>query len=234
MPNKKIQNCGELAWLCGIVLCSLGLCLSARSGLGVSMIVAPAYNIYLKVSQYLPWFTLGMAQYMFQGLLIIATSLAVHRFKLKYLLCFLTAVIHGVAVDLWRLVIGSGVAETLTMKIFFCASGAIATSIAVALMLRTYLPQEVYELFVKEVADKYSFSVNKTKWVFDISSLVLGIVLMLVLFKEFSTQIIGVGTIVLTFLNTPLITLFGRIFDKFVSFKPRFKSFYETFERIMD
>ena len=234
MPNKKIQNCGEIAWLCGIVLCSLGVCLSTRSGLGVSMIVAPAYNIYLKVSKYLPWFTLGMSQYMFQGLLIIVTTLCVRHFKLKYLLCFLTAVIHGLAVDGWRLVIGSRVAETLPMQIFFCATGAVATALAISLMLRTYLPQEVYELFVKEVADKYSFSINKTKWVFDISALALGIVLMLVLFKEFSTQIIGVGTIVLTFLNTPLITLFGRIFDKYVSFEPALKKFYNVFEKIMD
>ncbi len=234
MPNKKIQNCGEIAWLCGIVLCSLGLCLSTRSGLGVSMIITPAYNIYLKVSESLPWFTLGMAQYMFQGLLIVATSLAVRRFKLKYLLCFLTAVIHGMAVDLWRLVIGSDVAETMPMRIFFCASGAVASALAIALMLRTYLPQEVYELFVKEVADKYSFSVNKTKWVFDILSLFLGIILMLILFKGFYTQIIGVGTIVLTFLNTPLITLFGRIFDRYISFGPALKSFHRVFERVMD
>ncbi len=234
MLNKKIQNCGEIAWLCGIVLCSLGVCLSTRSGLGVSMIVAPAYNIYLKVSQYLPWFTLGMAQYMFQGILVIATTLCVRRFKLKYLLCFFTAVIHGMAVDLWRLLIGSAVADTLPMQILFCASGAVATSFAVALMLRTYLPQEVYELFVKEVSDKYSFSVNKTKWVFDISSLLLGIVLMLILFKVFSTQIIGIGTIILAFLNAPFITLFGKILDKYVSFDPALKTFNSVFQKVMD
>ena len=234
MRIKKIQNCGEIAWLCGIILCSLGVCLSTRSGLGVSMIVAPAYNIYLKVSQTLPWFTLGMAQYMFQGILIVVTTIVVRRFKLKYLLCFLTAVIHGIAVDLWRLLLGSSVAETLPMKIFFCASGAVATALAIALMLRTYLPQEVYELFVKEVADKFSFSVNKLKWAFDISSMVLGIVLMLVLFKSFSTQIIGIGTVVLTFLNAPLITLFGRMFDKYLSFEPALKTFNSVFQKVMD
>ena len=51
--GKKIKRGAELAWLFGIILCPLGVCLSAKSGLGVSMVVAPAYVLYLKLSQYL-------------------------------------------------------------------------------------------------------------------------------------------------------------------------------------
>ena len=234
MQLKKLNNCGELAWVVGIILCSLGVCLSTKSGLGVSMIVAPAYVLHLKISQFLPWFSLGMAEYTFQGLLIIVAALTLRRFKLKYILCFLTAVIHGFAVDAWRSIIGSEIAQTILEKGVYCALGAIVTGFAVALMLRTYLPQEVYELVVKETADKYSFSMNKVKWAYDISSLILGIALMLVLFKTFSFEIIGIGTLVLTVINAPLIAFFGKMLDRVVSFEPAFKTFYNKFEKIMD
>ena len=234
MQSKKIQHFGEIAWLIGVVLCSLGVSLSAKSGLGVSMVIAPAYVLHLRFSQVFPWFTLGMAEYTFQGLLIIATALVIRRFKLKYLLCFFTAVIHGFAVDMWRSLIGSGIAQTVIEKGVYCALGTVVTAFAISLMLRTYLPQEVFELVVKEVSDKYSFSMNKVKWVYDISSLVLGIVLMLALFKTFSLEIIGIGTLILTVINAPLIAFFGKILDKMISFDPALKLFNSKFEKIMD
>ncbi len=234
MQNKKIKHFAEAAWLLGIVLCSLGVSLSVKSGLGVSMIVAPAEVLYVKISQTLPWFTLGMAEYTLQGVLVVLTAIVLRRFKLKYPLCFLTAVIHGFAVDTWRSIIGAEMAQTALEKGLYCAGGALITAFAIALMLRTYLPQEVFELVVKEIAQKYSFSMNKVKWVYDISSLLLGIILMLVLLKGFSFEIIGIGTLILTFVNAPLIALFGRLLDKFVSFDPAFKGFYSNFEKFLN
>ena len=228
--DKKIKNFAEGAWVLGIIFCSLGVCLSAKSGLGVSMVIAPAYIIYSKISQFLPWFTLGMAEYSFQGILIILTSVVLKRFKLKYPLSFLTSVIHGLAVDAWRLVIGSEISDALWERGLYCALGAVITAFAIAFMLRTYLPQEVYELVVKEISEKFKFSVNKVKWVYDISSLAFAIVLMFVLFGGFSFEMVGIGTLILTFINTPLIALFGKIVDKFIGFEPLFKSLYQRFE----
>ena len=234
MQNKKIKNFSEAAWLFGIIFCSLGVSLSAKSGLGVSMVVAPAYVLYVKISQYLSFFTLGMAEYTLQGILILITAVVLRRFKFKYPLCFLTAVIHGFAVDIWRSIIGSDIANTVLEKGLYCISGALITAFAIALMLRTYLPQEVYELVVKEISEKYGWSINRVKWIYDISSLVLAIGLMLVLFTEFSFEMVGIGTIILTVINTPFITFFGKLLDKFLSFEPAFKTFNLKFEKILD
>ena len=70
MNNKK-GNFAELAYVMGMILCPLGVCLSAKSGFGVSMVVAPAYVLYLRISETLPWFTFGKSEYIFQGLLLI-------------------------------------------------------------------------------------------------------------------------------------------------------------------
>ena len=69
--NSKKGNFAELAYVMGMILCPLGVCLSAKSGFGVSMVVAPAYVLYLRISETLPWFTFGKSEYIFQGLLLI-------------------------------------------------------------------------------------------------------------------------------------------------------------------
>lgn len=232
--KNKITRVSEAAWLVGIILCGLGVSLSVKSDLGVSMVIAPAYIIYLKLSEFIPWLTLGMAEYSMQGILIIVTSLVLRRFKLKYLLCFFTAVIHGVVVDIWGRILSPIVCETVLQRSVCCLLGAVVTATAISLMLRTYLPQEVYELVVKEISDKFGFSVNRVKWIYDISSLAIGIILMLSLFYKFSFDMIGVGTLFLTVFNTPLITLAGKLFDKAFSFTPAFPKFFEKFDKIMN
>ena len=93
--NSKKGNFAELAYVMGMILCPLGVCLSAKSGFGVSMVVAPAYVLYLRISETLPWFTFGKSEYIFQGLLLILLGIAVRRFKWKYLLSFVTAFLYG-------------------------------------------------------------------------------------------------------------------------------------------
>ena len=80
MKRKKIFY-AEMAYVAGIVLLALGTALMERADYGMSMVVAPAYIIHLKLSQYLPWFSFGMAEYLLQAVLIAATSLIVGGFK---------------------------------------------------------------------------------------------------------------------------------------------------------
>lgn len=233
MKQKK-GKIAEAAWVAAIIICGFGVCLSAKSGLGVSMIVAPAYVIYLKVSQTLPWFTFGMAEYCLQGFLIILLSIFLKRFKWKYPLAFITALCYGFALDAWRAVFGTDIYTEMYQRCLACAGGAIITAFAIVLFLRTYLPQEGYELVVKEISDKFKINVNKVKLIYDWSSLGTAIILMLLLFKRFSFEIIGVGTLIMTVINTPIIALFGRLMDSRFDFTSAFEGFHEKFNRLMN
>lgn len=233
MKNKK-GKIAEAAWVAAVIICGLGVCLSAKSGFGVSMVVAPAYVIYLKVSQTLPWFTFGMSEYCLQGFLIILLSIFLKRFKWKYPLAFLTALCYGLALDAWRAVFGTEVYAEMYQRCLACAGGAVITAFAIALFLRTYLPQEVYELVVKEISDKYKLSVNRVKLIYDWTSFGTAIILMLLLFKRFSPEMIGAGTLIMTIINTPIITLFGRFLDSRFEFTSAFESFHEKFNELMN
>lgn len=220
--SERVAKTGELAYVLGVVLCALGVCFSAKSGFGVSMVVAPAYVLHCKLSPYFPFVTFGVAEYLLQGTLILLLCLAVRRVRFRYLLSFGTAVLYGVVLDGWRLLFGEAVYPELWQRCLSCVFGAVVTAFAIALLLRTYLPQQGYELVVKELSERYGWAIGKVKWIYDISSLVLAILMMLLFFGRFSFEMIGVGTLLLTVFNTPLITACGKVLDRFFEFTPAF------------
>lgn len=221
-------------WFLGVVLCALGVCLSANSGFGVSMVSAPGFVIFNRLKNVLPWLTYGTVDYVFQGLIILLTAAICRRFKWKYLMSAAVGVAYGLLLDMWRLVFGKEVYGTMPLRVVSAVCGAVITALAIAMLLRTYLPQQPYELVVKEASDKYNFPVNKAKWIFDISVLVLAIALMLVLFGRFDTKLVGIGTLVLTLVNTPLIVLWGKVLDRFFEPTSRWPGFREYFEKHFD
>lgn len=232
--NQKIRHTGELSWLLAVILCSLSVCFSANSGFGVSMVVAPAYILHLEISRFLPWFTFGMSEYCLQGLLVIVCCVMMGRFKWKYPLAFGTAVCYGLCLDFFRLLLGTEVYPLLWQRCLSCAAGMLICAFSIALFLRSYLPQQAYELMVKELTTKTGADMHKVKWIYDISSLLVAIVLMLLFFRRFSFDQIGIGTLLVTVLNTPLIALAGRVLDRYVSFDPAFPRFHDWFERNLD
>lgn len=52
---KKKTICTEFCYLAGVIILALGTALMEKAGFGMSMVVAPAYLIYLKLSQVLPF-----------------------------------------------------------------------------------------------------------------------------------------------------------------------------------
>ena len=223
--RKPVRRFGEAAYILGIILCALGVCLSAKSGLGVSHVVAPAFVLSSYLEPIAPFFTFGSTEYVVQGVLLVMLALFARRVTLSYPLAFFAAVVYGYTLDLWRLVFGTDTASELYMQIILMAAGAIITAAAIALMLRSYLPQQAYDFTVKEISTLKKYDMNKVKWIYDVSSLAVAVVLMLVLFGRFDFSLIGAGTLILAAVNAPIIGLLGRLLDKFVDFSPLFPRF---------
>ena len=87
--KKKFST--ELAYILGIVTLSFGVAFMEKADFGVSMVIAPAYVLYRAISPHLPFFTFGMAEYCFQGLLLLVLMLLLRRFRLSFLFSFVTA-----------------------------------------------------------------------------------------------------------------------------------------------
>ena len=111
--------------------------------------------------------------------------------------------------------------------------GNCITAFGVACFFRTYMPLQVHELFVAELVDRFRLPLNKTKAIFDVSLLVVSILLALILFGDATTfdwstigrtsfHSLGLGTLVTTAMNSPIIALMGKLIDRYFDPTPRF------------
>lgn len=214
MKRKRIFYC-EPAYFLGIVVLAFGTALMEKADFGMSMVVAPAYLIHLKISEYVPWFSFGMSEYAFQALLLILLSVVMHKFKKSYILSFATAFLYGTVLDIAMKVVALFPYSGLVWQVIFYIAGLIICAVGVALLLHTYFPPEAYELAVKELSAKFNVTIGKTKTIYDCCSCALAIVLSLCFFKTF----VGVkwGTIVCAIINGWLIGKFSQLLEsKFI------------------
>ena len=227
---KKPKFSTEFAYILGIVTLGFGVAFMEKADYGVSMVVAPAYVIYRALSQILPFFTFGMAEYCFQGVLLLVLMLLLRRFRLSFLFSFVTAVLYGLMVDAAMAAVRPLVFDTITLRIFGFAVGLLLSAFGVSLFFKTYIAPEVYELFVREMSAKTGIYLPRFKTGYDIASCVLGVALSFAFFGFGRFVGVKLGTVFCALVNGTIIGLFGRLWEKhftFIDLLP-FRSFFET------
>ena len=219
MKGKRILY-SEPAYFVGIFVLALGTALMEKADFGMSMVVAPAYLLHLKISEYLPFFSFGMSEYVFQAVLLALLALVMGRFKTGYLLSFATAFFYGIVLDGALSLVGRIPFGGILWQIIFYCVGLVTCAIGVALLLHTYFPPEAYELFVKELSQKYNMTIAKTKTIYDCCSCLFGVVLSLCFFGRF----VGVqwGTVVCAVINGWLIGKINHFLEDTFVFQDAF------------
>ena len=239
---KKIQKSNELLWLLGIIFVAFGVSICSKANLGVSMIAAPAFVISEALMPIWGALNVGVTEYIFQGILLVLLCIIVRSFNWRYLLAFAVAVLYGYVLNLFLWIMGGVEFNTVAMRWIMLIVGDFITAFGVACFFRTYMPLQVYELFVAELTEKFKLNINKTKWIFDISLLVISIILAVTLFGDFSSfdwstighssfHSIGLGTLVTTAINSPIINLMGKLADRTFIPEPRFTKLREILKR---
>ena len=239
---KKLQRSSELLWLFGIIFVALGVAICSKADLGVSMIAAPAFVIQEALVKIWPSLSVGMTEYLIQGLLLGLLCLVIRRFRWHYLLAFAVAVIYGYTLNFFLWVLGGVSFDAIWLRWVMLIVGDLITGFGVACFFRTYMPLQVYELFVAELASRFSLKISRVKSCFDISLLVISLVLALTLFGDVtkfdwttvgyaSFHSIGLGTLVTTAINSPIIALMGKLVDRFFGTDPLFPSWKSALGR---
>jgi len=215
MEKKMIKNFAEPAYLLGLIILALGVTLMEKADLGISMVVAPAYLISLKVSS----LTFGMAEYTLQAVLLVVLVLVLRRFKLSYCFSFVTAVIYGVILDSWIRILNDVAADALSIRIPLYLAGMLLCSMGISLLFHTYLSPEVYELFVKEVSKKYHININKFKIGYDCTCCVVAIAMPYLFFG--GLRGVGIGTVICALVNGIIIGQCSKFLEKYIDFSPK-------------
>ncbi len=221
--RKKLTFYTELAYIIGLVCIAMGAAFMARSDFGVSMVVAPAYLLHLKVSQYLPFFTFGMAEYTLQAVLLLVMIVLLRRFRLSYLFSFVTAVLYGFILDGCVLIASLIPDTTFLWKLGLFLVGEVLCTAGVSLIFHTYIAPEVYELFVKEVADKFHFEIHHVKTVYDCTSCAIAVLMSFLFFGFGHFEGVKWGTIIVALVNGTIIGWMTKLFEHFFTFRDGLK-----------
>lgn len=220
---KKPVIYTELAYVFGIIILALGTAFMEAADFGVSMVVAPAYLLHLKLSQFLPFFTFGMAEYSLQAVLLLLLIAVLRRFKISYLFSFVTAVLYGLVLDLNMLAVSLIPCETVPVRVIFYIVGLILCSIGVSMFFHTYISPEVYELFVKEASAKFHVNIHKFKTGYDCVSCVTGILLSFLFFGFGQFEGVKFGTILCALINGWTIGKCTMLFERYFDFRDGMK-----------
>ena len=219
MKTGKRVFFSELAYVVGMITLAIGTAFMERADFGNSMVVAPAYLIHLKVSEFLPFYTFGMSEYVFQAFLLILLAFAVKGFKRSYLFSFVTAVLYGFTLDasisLAALLPFSGTAA----RVVFYVLGMVLCSVGVAFFFKTYISPEAYELFVRDVSARYNISITRVKTTYDIVSCLIGVVMSFAFFGFGVFEGVKLGTVICALINGFMIGKISACLDKTFSFK---------------
>ncbi len=226
---KKPVFYTEAAYVLGLLIMAFGNSLLAWADFGVSMVVAPAYILHLKLSAFSPFFTFGVTEYMTQVFVLILMCICMKKFKFSYIFSFVTAVLYGLVLDGFSLIVRHIPVYTLPVRIPLFIIGMCCISCGVALFFRTYISVQSYDYFVKEVYSRTKMSMSNFKSLYDAVSLIVSIILSFAFFGLFKFRGIGIGTVACTLLNGRIIGLIGKALDSKFEFKDRFalRKFFE-------
>lgn len=229
MKSKKVFFT-EAAYIIGIIALAFGTALMEKADFGVSMIVAPAYLLHLKLSQSFPWFSFGVSEYIFQAFLLLVISFIMGGFKKRYLFSFFTAVLYGSILDLFlsslALISVCGIAARILCFIL----GMVFCAVGVAMLFHTYISPEAYELFVKEIAQRWNKDISKVKTLYDCCSCLVGILFSFAFFGLWQFEGVKLGTVICALFNGWLIGKCSDAMDCHFDFKDglRLRPFFET------
>lgn len=227
--GKKPVLYTEMAYVIGVCLTMVGIAFTAHSDFGVSMVTGPSYLLHLKLSSRFPFYTFGVSQYVVQGLLLLVMCLVIRKFRISFLFSFVTAFVGGNILDLVSRPVNLLPVENRVICAGYFAIGMVLTALGIAFMFHTYISQEVYELFVQEIAKVLHMKNHVFKLYYDLASLAVAVTLMTLFFGIWPLKGIGPGTIVMAVVNGPLIGVFGSWLEKIFEIRDglKMRSFFE-------
>ena len=222
MKQKPVLY-SELAYVFGLVLLAFGAAFMEKADFGMSMVVAPAYLLHLKISQLLPFYTFGMSEYVLQAVLLIVLCIVLRRFRLGYLFSFVTAVLYGFTLDGCIFLVGVIPFSGLYWQCAYYIVGVVLCSVGVSMLFHTYISPEAYELFVKELSAKLGTDINRTKTVYDCVSCLAGVVMSFAFFGFGHFEGVKLGTIFCALINGATIGVCSRFFESRFVFEDKLK-----------
>ena len=220
---KKIRFTTEAAYILGLVLLAIGTAMMEKANFGVSMVVAPAYLLYLKLNPILPFFSFGMAEYLLQLALLIALAIYQRKLRLCHLFSFITAFIYGLLLDGSMMLTGMIASNSMALRIIFYLAGMVVCAAGVSMLFNTYITPEAYELVVKELSASLNRPTHRVKTIYDLCSCAAAVLLSFLFFGFGVFEGVKLGTVFCALVNGSMIGLFSKFWNTRLIFTDAWK-----------
>ena len=208
---------GELAFAVGILLTAAGVALQITADLGLSMIASIAYIL----SEKFTFLTVGTAEWIVQGTVFALGFVFVGRAAVQMIPSFGVALLCGAVLDVMVFLFAPLQSDVLAIRLVLYLVGAAVLALGIAFAFRSYLPCQVHEMFVKVVAIKKGWKQNTVKIAYDWICLGISLTMTLLFFGKLVG--IGIGTVICTIINAPMIAAWGKLLDRLFKFEPALK-----------
>ena len=229
MKKKPVLH-SEIVYIVATITMALSVALLTTADFGVSMITGIPYILSLKF----PVMTLGMYEYVFQTIMLVVLCIVTKKFRVLYLSAYISSILYSVFLDLIRWLvpflnpnITAPGSPAMYVRIIMFVTGMVFTSLSVAIYFKVYLYPQIYDFFPKKLCQHFNWNLIKVKRIYDATLFTGSVALSLILFHGFRG--IGIGTIIITLVNSVLIGLFSRVIDKHIVLKPIFPKLESKF-----
>ena len=173
---------------------TLGIIFTIHGNLGITPISCPVYVLSLGYSPTLGEFTIAM------HILFVIIQIILLRAKFEYiqLLQIPLGIIFGVLIDINALILGEYYPTNYIGKILFICIGSFSCAIGVSIEVTVKTVLIAGEGLLVAIITVFNLPLGKTKIVFDVSLLLISVVISLYLFQEIKG--VREGTVLAAFL----------------------------------
>ena len=169
--KKKTFSC-ELALLLALGMSSLGIALLNKSGLGVTTSSA----LPLVLHEIFPAVSFGLCHNLMEFLLLGATVLITKRPQVSYLISVGEGLVFGRLLDLFEVLIAP-LGQSLPLRVVWCVLGFLLMAGSLAFTMNCRLPIQPIDIFCRDVKDHYHISLRVFRTGYDLTCLVLCLLL---------------------------------------------------------
>ncbi|WDV46793.1 DUF6198 family protein [Clostridiaceae bacterium M8S5] len=207
---KRIKLNKYISYILGLILLSFGIVLAAKSNYGITVSTSPSYVVSLKTDIV----SFGTFNYLIQGVVLILMIAVLREFRVIFLLSFLTSILLGYSIDLFTYLLNDFVAISHMIRICCFIFSILIVGLGLVFFIKSKQPILPFDMFVREVSNKYNIGIGKFKTCFDLCILLTSVVLSIVFFRELRG--VNIGTLVSAVTIGATVDMFMKLFNKYV------------------
>ena len=206
-PEKIIYPKRLLIYFSGIILVSAGIVLCKKCNLGLS----PVSSIPFVAEDIIP-LSFGTLTMLFHLINITLQSILGRTVNLKILLQVPIAIIFGQVINLFQLLFNF-TADTWYIQLLTLILSVVFTALGMICMIHMQLVQNPPDGLVHLISQKTQLDLGKVKIIYDISCVLISLIISFLCFHEFRG--FGIATIVSALAVGKLVSFFTPYFFRF-------------------